>query len=318
MSEPRLQPLTRARIASLGEPGRLWVERLPALLADLEERWDLRIGRPLPGGSASYVARAVTRGPTPEQRVVKVGLPEDPTDPMAHLSGEAATLAAAHGRGYALLHDHDPAAGALLMEALGPSAEQTPAPVESTLTRLADTLVEAWTVQTDVGVPAPGEDKASSLHALVVDHLDRLGEVCSRAVVDRALGFAETLAAAYDPAECVVVHGDPHPANALRVDTPRPGADSGWVFVDPDGFRADPAYDLGVLVRDWGARLSAADDPRGLLEGWCRLLADRTGLDEQRIWAWGYLERVSTGLYVMGFGATGMGRWFLDRAELLV
>lgn len=40
----------------------------------------------------------------------------------------------------------------------------------------------------------------------------------------------------------VVVHGDPHPANTLRAPD---GRGRGWVLVDPDGFRADPAYDAG-------------------------------------------------------------------------
>ena len=46
------------------------------------------------------------------------------------------------------------------------------------------------------------------------------------------------------------MHGDPHPGNLLAV-RPRQGAPKGWCFVDPDGFVADRAYDLGVALRDW-------------------------------------------------------------------
>ena len=49
----------------------------------------------------------------------------------------------------------------------------------------------------------------------------------------------------------MLVHGDPHPGNLLRVRVPRPGAETGWCFVDPEPFVADRAYDLGVAVRDF-------------------------------------------------------------------
>lgn len=98
---------------------------------------------------------------------------------------------------------------------------------------------------------------------------------------------------------------------------PRPGAVGGYVFVDPDGFLADPAYDLGVLVREWCTHLLQAPDPTREVEGWCRLLAGVTGLDEEVIWEWGYIERVTTGLHLMGLGLVGRGRPFLDVAARL-
>ena len=59
MSELRMQPLTRRRLAAMGESGRVWSAALPGLIADLEREWSITVGRPIPGGSASYVARAV-------------------------------------------------------------------------------------------------------------------------------------------------------------------------------------------------------------------------------------------------------------------
>jgi streptomycin 6-kinase len=151
----------------------------------------------------------------------------------------------------------------------------------------------------------------------VVRSLDvRLGQPAARQVIHQALTYAERRAAAFD-AECVVVHGDPLPANTLRVLESRSGGEGGWCLVDPDGFRAEPAYDLGVVVRDWSGRLTGAD-ARPVLEGYCTLLANRTGLDEQRIWEWGFLERVSTGLYVTAFGAHEVGRRLLTSAERLL
>jgi len=280
-------------------------------MAELEELWSLRIGRPLPGGSASYVAEATTRDGEP--RVVKVVLP-DPD-----LADEARTLAAARGHGYALLHAHDPAHGALLLEALGDSLDRSGRSPERQIAILADTLLEAWRVPLASAPPVDtvAADKATSLRAGVLDLSDRLGAPCDPRVLHQALDYADRRAADFDPAACVVVHGDPHPANALRVRQPRKGAESGYVFVDPDGFRCDPAYDAGVALRDWTGRLTGGD-ARVVLEGYCDLLAEHTGVDRQRIWEWGFLERVSTGLYVLGFGADRIGRAFLTSAEALL
>lgn len=305
-SEPRLQPLTRAKLAGLGEPGDAWRRDLPGVLAALEERWGVRTGRPLPGGSASYVCRAVTEDGRP--RVVKVGVPGH------DLVAEARVLGAAGGRGYALLHAHDPEHDAVLLESLGPALARTPGPPERTIALMADTLREAWRLPLDA-VP-PGEDKAVTLRALVVNLDERLGRPTDRRVLRTALDHADALAG-HDPATTVVLHGDAHPGNTLPVTAPRAGAPAGHVLVDPDGFRGDPAYDAGVVLRDWCSHLRGPD-ARARLAGWCDLVAERTGTDPVRVWAWAYLERVSTGLYVTSFGAGRVGRPFLDAAAHLL
>lgn len=306
MIEPRLQPLTRAKLADQGEAGAVWHRRLPSVLAALEERWGLRMGRALPGGSASYVCRATTsRG---EARVVKVGVPGH------DLAAEARVLAAARGQGYALLHGYDPEVDAMLIEALGPALAQAPGPPERAIGLLADTLREAWRLPLEA-VP-PGEDKAVSLRALVLDLDERLGRPTERRVLRTALEHADALAD-HDPATTVVLHGDAHPGNVLPVTAPRDGAPVGYVFVDPDGFRGDPAYDAGVVLRDWCSHLAEVD-ARARLEGWCDLVAERTDVDRERVWAWAFLERVSTGLYVMSFGAERVGRPFLASAAHLL
>jgi streptomycin 6-kinase len=182
---------------------------------------------------------------------------------------------------------------------------------------IADTLAAAWQ---DPGRarPPPGADKASLLAAYIAAAWSRRDRPCSERVIEQALAYAERRAAEADR-ELVIVHGDPHPANLLAVASARPGAESGYVFVDPDGFVADRAYDLGVAMRDWPQLLSGPE-ARAVAEGWCAVLAERSGVDATRIWEWAFLERVSTGLYLLDVveSAESMWRSFLESAERLV
>ena len=98
----------------------------------------------------------------------------------------------------------------------------------------------------------------------------------------------------------------------------RPGAPAFHAFVDPDGFLEDPAYDLGVALRDWSTQLLVHGDPAGRARQLCRLLAAETSVDETAIWEWGFLERVSTGLYLHQLGAADAAHRYLLVAEEIV
>jgi streptomycin 6-kinase len=303
----RLQPLTRAKVNALGAAGAAWAAALPEVLAQLEELWAIKIGRAIPGGSASYVARATTENG--DEAVVKIAITDE------GLAQQVTTLDRAAGRGYVRLFAADLDRKAILLEALGPSLQRSAKTPEEQLTLLAETVMLAWE-DPEGRRPPRGEDKASSLHDLIGRLWNEVDHRTSAEVLNQAMAYAERLAFVAD-SELVVVHGDPHPGNLLLVPRPRAGAETGYCFVDPDGFVADRAYDLGVMLRDWTTRLRQRDD-RATLEGYCDLLAGITDVDPTRIWQWGFVERVSTGLYLMSFGAEAAGAPYLRTAELLL
>ena len=307
----RLQPLARARVGSLGAAGAAWLDALPADLEHLCGRWGLELAGAVPGGSASYVVRARTADGA--RRVLKVGTPD------VDLAGEARLLGAAQGRGHVLLHGYDAERNALLLEELGASLEQTPMPVAAKVGLLAGTLREAWLPPEGPWRPRPaGCCPAARIASALRPRWERLGHPCSAAALEAALEAADRRAAEHRLGDCVVVHGDPHPGNLLRVREERAGAPSGWVLVDADGFAAEPAYDVGVAMRDWCGALAAAVDATRALRGWCDLAAALTDTDPEAVWDWALLERVSTGLYVAGFGADRVGRALLASADRLV
>lgn len=304
----------RLRAEQSGPQTRQWLKDLPGLLAELEHAWELSIGRPLSGGSSAYVAPVQTAS---GHAVIKIAMPLEPgTDSFEQ---EIGTLLRADGHGYVRVFRFDYQRRALLLEPLGLSMQESHLEPTQAISLLCRTLRYAWLVPRRVDqIVNAREYKAQTLAQLVSELWDQLGQPCSEHSVSEALEFARRRLEAFDPHRCVVVHGDPHPANALLVSAPRVGAESGYVFVDPDGFLCEPEYDLGVVLRDWNEELLAADDPLALAHHYCHLLASASGLDEAAIWEWGFLERVSSGLYICAYGSREHGQFFFQTAQRLL
>ena len=304
----------RLRAEQSSPQTRQWLKDLPDLLAELEQAWKLSIGQPLSGGSSAYVAPVQTEN---GNAVLKIAMPSPP-----HSYGfrqEIDTLLRADGHGYTRVFKFDYERHALLLEQLGPSLQDVQLEPKQAIPLLCKTLQQAWLVP-------PGADqtmnaseyKARTLAQLIREIWDKLERPCSQNIVSRALEFARRRLDAFDPQRCVVVHGDPHPANALLVRAPRAGTASSYVFVDPEGFLCEPEYDLGVILRDWNEELLTAADPLAVAHEYCQLLARETGLDESAIWEWGFLERVSSGLYLCAYGSREHGQIFFKTAQRLL
>jgi streptomycin 6-kinase len=290
--------MVRRTATSRGAVGHEWLAALPHYLDELRRAWSLEIDEVLAGGTTALVAHVRPAA------VLKIAPPWDP------LAGQVRTIAAAEGRGYVRLYAFDPERNAALMEPLGPMLDEDPA--ESSLDVLAQTLQQAWQVPRD---GSPELDKASQLIDIITSLWPALGRPCSEGLVEQAISYARQRIQAFNSDARVVCHGDPHPNNALAVLSPRPGAESGYVFVDPDGFLTEPAYDLGVVVRGFTDQLLTDARPADLLRRYCRRLAAATGVDEEAIWQWGFIERVSSGLYLMQHGHHAEARDYLASAE---
>lgn len=241
------------------------------------DAWSLQAGEPVGAGTASLTVRARTAAGTPA--VLKIAVP----DPL--FGRPVRTLLAACGRGRVRVLARDVSRNAVLLESLGPPLDRAGLTPEQQLIVLADTLRLAWAVPRPAGPDGTAVDKAGSLAQLVTGLWEERGRPCGERVVTEALVYAQRRSAAFEPERCVVVHGDPAPQNLLQAPTSRPGAETGFLFVDLDGFVGDPAYDLGVALRDWSLQLLAGD-PVPLARRYCRLLASRSGMDEAAIWEW--------------------------------
>lgn len=294
--------IVRQKAGALGAVGQAWLAGLDETVQALEAGWGVRIGATLSGGSEALVAEATTA--EGHDAVVKVWLPEVET-----AASEVRTLLEAGGRGFAAVLAHDALRGAVLMERLGPSLASLGRPISEQITILCEALREAWVPTPSAGFTT-GAEKAASLSMFIAALWQELGGPCSADVRDRAIHHAATRAIAFDATTAVLGHGDGHPGNLLQV----PGEARQFKFVDPDGLFIERAYDLGIIMRDWSEDLLAGDTAAlGLMR--CRILAGMTGVPAAAIWQWGFIERVSTGLYLVQLGLQDEGRAMLAVAE---
>jgi streptomycin 6-kinase len=301
---PDLADAVRRRALAHGDVGVEWLRNLSVIVDELEHLWDVTVGSTLAGGTAAYVAEAITSDGAPV--VVKIAMPGT-IDGATAFAQTVQTYALADGRGCARLLAHDADRSALLLERLGRNLDALALPVRRQLEIICGTVKHVW-VRVPAGTLLPsGAEKAQGLAEFNAPTWEALGRPCSARAIDVALGFAAQRAAAFDPASAVLVHGDAHSWNTLEAG---PGT---FKLVDPEGLISEPAHDLAIPMRELNEELLAGDALR-LGRERAQLLSRLTGVNATAIWQWGFVERVSTGLYSMKLGDEN-AREFLEVAD---
>jgi streptomycin 6-kinase len=288
----------RAKALVAGADG--WLARLPELVGELEREWSITVGGAFGDATEAYVAKATRADGEPA--VLKLIVPR----PGDNAANEITALRLAHGGGCAELYRADAARNALLLQRLGPSIAGYDFPLEYRLKIFTWLAKQMWRPAPGCGLPT-GADKGRWLTGFITRTWHELDRPCAESTVEYAVACAERRIAAHDDERAVLVHGDIHQWNTLRIDDdPR----TGYALIDPDGLLAEPEYDLGVMMRE---------DPVELMDGdpWdrARWLAAQTGTDVTAIWEWGVVERVSTGLLLTSIDVQPVGRQMLDAAD---
>lgn len=277
-------------------------------LTELLEHWDLTPGVTYDEGFRGLVMAVETAG---APLVLKVA------QPGPAFAAQVGTMRAAQSRGYAAVVAADLDRGGLLMERLGPSLASSALDPPTQVAALTSTLLQAWEVRLDVAAPVrAGQDKAAALARMVDEQRTPADGIRWGPALDLAHSLALHLSATREADRDVLCHGDPHPGNALRADGA--GGAGPYKLVDPDGFRCEPEYDLGVVLRDF-TQVLLGDGPsaRAQHARWCGLAASMAGLDEERVRWWAFVERVTSGLALRAAGEVAMAGAFLDAAMVL-
>jgi streptomycin 6-kinase len=275
-----------------------WLDDLPSVVESLVQGWSLTIGATFHGGHAAFVVEATLTDGT--AAVLKVGVPST----RRELGFEAAVLRLADGDGCARLLREDLDRDALLLERLGAALYDVVPDPAARHDVLCDAAARLWRpVGPDIDLPT-GADRATEYANLLPRLWEETGRACSQATVEDALACLEHRRRAHDDRRAVLVHGDVHDMNALQA------ANGTFKLIDPVGLRAEPACDLGTIVR---CNPDSGDDLRTRAER----LAARTGADATAIWEWGTIYRVTSGLYCRTIGFQPFGDLLLAEADRL-
>jgi streptomycin 6-kinase len=275
-----------------------WLDELPSVVESLAQEWSLTIGATLRGGHAALVVEATLVDGT--AAVLKVGVPGT----RRVLTFEATALRLAGGDGCASLLRDDLDRDALLLERLGAAMYDVVADPMTRHDMMCDVAARFWRpVSPEVDLPT-GAEQAREYSELLPRLWEETGQACSEATVEDTLACLERRRRAHDDRLAVLVHGDVHDLNVLQA------ADGTFKLIDPGGLRAEPACDLGTIIR---CNPDTGDD----LHARAKRLAARTGVDATAIWEWGTIHRVIGGLYSRKIGLQPFGDLLLAEADRL-
>jgi streptomycin 6-kinase len=251
-----------------------WLAGLPATVAQLADRWSLRLGEPYqPGGLASWVAPV--RDAAGQELVLKVGWRHD------EATHEADGLRAWGGRGAVLLNDAYVfgATSALLIERCQPGTTlrlSAPEPEQDPV--VARLLRQLWTASPDAYPFRPLQLMCDEWASRFEHRL-----AASPGLIDRGLARAgmELFRALPATAEHqVLLCTDLHAGNILAAQR------EPWLVIDPKPYVGDPAYDLTQHLINCWERLWV--DPAGL----ARAMAGLLELDPDRVIQWLFARSV--------------------------
>ena len=295
MTTPLPVPVRLARIvvSAFGDVGRDWLDRLPGLVADAANAWELDVGAPFePGGNVGWVAPVRRADGT--EAVLKVECPGH-RNPWA-----ARGLRHWAGRGAARLIAADEANQVLLLERCVPGTNGDDLDAAEATEVVASVLAELH------GADPPAADEFEPLAVLVAqtradmwDWFDRFDRPLDRGVVAQADELFTSLSAS--STDEVLLHGDLGPGNVVL-------SERGWLAIDPYPVLGDRAFDAGHDL--------SRTDLRDAREHVGRF-ADRLDLDPRRIAGWAFACCVHLALENRSVGDVVGLRTSIDRAVQL-
>lgn len=240
-----------------------WVDRLPDLVRDLLEEWELEPDGLMMHGFVGLVVPVRTSGAA--RAVLKVSFPDEESE-HEHLA-----LQRWGGRGAVRLQRADPHRQAMLLDRIGPE-------------RLTETWdLEACEVVAGLyaALHVPAIPQLRTLTSYVERWTDDLATLprdapLPRRLVEQAVSLGRDFVT--DQASTgTLLHADLHYENVMA-------SGSGWLAIDPKPVSGDPHYEPAPML--WNRADELAGDVREGIRRRFHTLVDAAGLDEDRARDW--------------------------------
>ena len=241
----------------------VWLERVPDLVAECVEEWDLRLADPYEPGAAGYAVRAEL----PDGRPVVLKL----IYPHRESEYEADALARWDGEGAVQLVARDDDRSAMLIERCEPGTTLSAAGPALALDVLIGLLPLLWV---EAGEPFHTlEDEAAWWIGYLPEQWERSGGAVERRLVDAAVDVLSSLS--QSQGEQVLLHQDLHGDNVLAAER-KP-----WLVIDPKPLIGEREFAVAPLVRS----SELGQSKRDVLYRLDRVTSD-LGLDRDRARGW--------------------------------
>lgn len=293
MSSPQAIEVPDALVASYtrngGEEERAWIARLPALVAEMLDRWELERDGGIASGEASLVVPVCRADDT--RAALRLQMPREET--TAALIG----LRAWNGDGIVRLLDHDPESSAMLLERLD---------LSRTLVSVEDDDVAMGALGAIMrrlhSVPAPEglrglDEVARGMLASVPAAAANLTDPADRRLLH---GWASAVTELVVEPGDRMLHWDLHYDNVLAAER------EPWLAIDPEPLVGDPGFDLWPALDTGWERLRATGDVQRLLRRRFDLLTEVLGLDRPRAAGWTLARLLQNTLWDIEDGRTSI------------
>ena len=286
------------KLTALDVDGIKWKNNLNALIEGIGKEWEISLEGVIEGGSEAFVVRCTSING--KKCILKIFIPQLEGNSVFVQQVEAYKIA--NGYGYAKLIKYDIEKKAMLLECLGLSMYELTYSPEEQIKTICSLLKETWITIDENYCLKPMKELIQWFRKFIIDSWEKTGKPCDKKVIERAMLYLESRLISVNLYEPVLVHGDPHPGNILQTLNDDPVS---FKFIDPDGIIGEPGYDLGVRMREGIDEFE--DFPIEKAKERISLLFKETGIDIQSIWGWGFIQLVSTGLFLKLIEGTGLG-----------
>ena len=271
----------------------VWLERVPELVAECVEEWELELGEPYEAGAAGYAVRAALTDGTPA--VLKVIYPHREAE------HEADALELLAGNGAVRLLARDDARSAMLLERCEPGTALAENGGETALDVLVELLPKHWV---EAGEPfhTLAEEAAWWIDELP-EQWEQSGRAIERRLVDTAVDALRSLSESQG--EQVLLNQDLHGDNVLAAER------EPWLVIDPKPLVGEREFAVAPIVRSFELGPSKAD----VLYRLDRVTSE-LGLDRERARGW-TIGQTMAWAFDSDYSETHIEtvRWLLEDAE---
>lgn len=203
-----------------------WLRNFDKMIADYEERWELKIQDPF-DLSYNFVAPAIRNDG--EEVVLKVVLSRK------EFLAELETIKRMKGKGMVKLLEYDSEIGVMILERLSPGITLAEIESDEEAARIAAQIMKSLWIAAPEGTNIQTvTDREHSLKRIIQNNQDGFEQISKEMLQEALLIFEQLNSEINNP---YLLHGDLHHYNILK------DGDS-WVSIDPKGLIGDREYDV--------------------------------------------------------------------------